>query len=47
MKTEPNASTIIGMVMVLGDSCGCGSLPSASGCQRFSPKKVRIITRVM
>ncbi len=46
-KTEPKASTIIGIVMIFGDSCGCGSRPSASGCQRFSPKKVISITRVM
>lgn len=47
MKTEPKARTIIGIVMVFGDSCGCGSCPSASGFQRFSPKKVSSITRVM
>ena len=36
------ASTISGIVMILGDSCGW--TPSR---QRLSPKKVRIITRVM
>ena len=46
-KTDPKASTIIGIVMDFGDSCGCGSWPSASGCQRFSPKNVISITRVM
>lgn len=37
----------MGIVIDFGDSCGCGSWPSASGCQRFSPKKVISITRVM
>ncbi len=40
--TEPIANTIIGHVMTFGDSCGC-----ASGAQRFSPKNVISITRVM
>ena len=34
-KAEPRASTIIGTVMVSGDSCGCWS-----SSQRFSPWKV-------
>lgn len=42
-KTDPTASTTIGSVMTFGDSCGCTS----SGFQRFSPKKVISITRVM
>ncbi len=54
-KTEPKASTTIGMAMVFGDSCGCGGwaspaaepLMSGVGTQRFSPKKVISITRVM
>lgn len=42
-RTEPKARTIIGIVMVPGDSCGCVS----SSFQRFSPKNVISITRVM
>ena len=40
--TESAASTISGTVITLGDSCGC--TPSS---QRFSPKKVISISRVM
>ncbi len=49
--TDPMASTIMGHVMVPGDSCGCGSSFSRRfarpGTQRFSPKNVISITRVM
>ena len=41
-RTERAASTISGTVMIVGDSCGC--TPSS---QRFSPKKVISISRVM
>ena len=34
-NAEPTASTIIGMVMVSGDSCGC-----TSSVHRFLPRKV-------
>ena len=40
--TEPIAKRIIGHVISFGDSCGC-----AFSSQRFSPKNVMIITRVM
>ena len=41
-NTEPKASTIIGHVISAGASCGW-----VPGAQRFSPKKVISITRVM
>ncbi|CNL79507.1 Uncharacterised protein [Mycobacterium tuberculosis] len=41
-NTDPKASRIIGQVIRAGASCGC-----APGAQRFSPKKVISITRVM
>ena len=41
-NTEPTASRIIGQVIRAGASCGW-----VPGAQRFSPKKVISITRVM
>ena len=41
-STDSAASTIRGMVITAGDSCGCTSFS-----QRFSPKKVISISRVM
>ena len=41
-KTDPNAKTIIGIVITAGDSCGC-----TSSFQRASPKNVIAIIRVI
>ena len=41
-KTEPRARMISGMVMTLGDSCGC-----TSGSQRALPRNVMMNMRVM
>ena len=41
-NTDPNARMIIGQAIVAGASCGC-----ASAAQRFLPKNVISITRVM
>ena len=47
-KTEPKASTIIGIVMDLGRLVRVRLVALLRpGCQRFSPKKVISITRVM
>ena len=51
--TEPTASRIIGQVMTAGDSCGMSGLcvsrrfARRREAQRFSPKNVISITRVM
>ena len=42
LTTEAAPSSSSGTVITSGDSCGC-----TPGCQRFLPKKVSSITRVM